>query len=328
MRLRDLTIGYADKGVPKPLIRSINADIQAGEVVCLLGQNGVGKSSLLRTLAGIQLPLHGEIWLGQQQLASYSLQALAAELSIVLTEKTAAGNLLTEELVALGRSPYTGWLGLLSADDKARVDEAIAVTKINYLLGKKIGELSDGQYQKAMIARAVAQDGNLMLLDEPTAFLDLNNSVEIFVLLRRLAHEKGKAVIVSTHDLHLAMEFADKLWLTNFNAPLVQGLPEDLALNGELEASIYHESFGYDLLNGRVLLPKSYKVEVFLEGDTPVCAWTKRALERHGYQIGNEKAPFHLTIAEAGATTTWSISGEEFTSLEGVLHFLSGRRRS
>ncbi|WP_339815831.1 ABC transporter ATP-binding protein [uncultured Imperialibacter sp.] len=324
MKLQHLSVGYLVKSHPTPLLKDINLDINPGEVVCLLGQNGVGKSTLLRTIAGLQPPLAGEVLLAHRPVQAYSIQELATKISLVLTEKVGGGNLTVEELVALGRHPYTNWLGLLSKEDKSAVEEAVALTKINYLLNKKVGELSDGQYQKAMIARAVAQDGDLMILDEPTAFLDLNNSVEIFMLLRQLALEKEKAVVVSTHDFHLAMEFADRLWLTNFNSPLVQGLPEDLALNGQLEESLYHEGFGFDLLNGRVLLPTKEGTTFSLAGDSPAHNWTKRALERHGYLPGDTNAAIKLTIEMEGDATSWVATNQRFHSLESLLNYLAG----
>ncbi|MEQ8417254.1 MAG: ABC transporter ATP-binding protein [Imperialibacter sp.] len=326
MKLRQLSVGYLVKGHPTPLLKDINLDINPGEVVCLLGQNGVGKSTLLRTIAGLQPPLSGEVLLVNQPVQAYSIQELATKVSLVLTEKVGGGNLSVEELVALGRHPYTNWLGLLSKEDRAAVNDAVALTKINYLLNKKVGELSDGQYQKAMIARAVAQDGDLMILDEPTAFLDLNNSVEIFMLLRQLALEKEKAVVVSTHDFHLAMEFADRLWLTNFNSPLVEGLPEDLALNGQLEESLYHEGFGFDLLNGRVLLPTKEGKTFSLSGNSQAHNWTKRALERHGYLPGDANATIKLTIETEGNATSWVVADQRFLSLESLLNFLPGHK--
>ncbi|CAD5273308.1 MULTISPECIES: ABC transporter ATP-binding protein [unclassified Imperialibacter] len=326
MKLRHLSVGYFVKGHPTPLLKDINLDINPGEVVCLLGQNGVGKSTLLRTIAGLQPPLSGEVLLVNQPVQAYSIQELATKVSLVLTEKVGGGNLSVEELVALGRHPYTNWLGLLSKEDRAAVNEAVALTKINYLLNKKVGELSDGQYQKAMIARAVAQDGDLMILDEPTAFLDLNNSVEIFMLLRQLALEKEKAIVVSTHDFHLAMEFADRLWLTNFNSPLVEGLPEDLALNGQLEESLYHEGFGFDLLNGRVLLPTKEGKTFSLFGNSQAHNWTKRALERHGYLPGDANATIKLTIETEGNATSWVVADQRFLSLESLLNFLPGHK--
>ena len=323
MQLSKLAIGYSAKPKKKVLIKDLTLDIRRGELVCLLGQNGVGKSTLLRTIAGIQPPLEGEILLNEKDLSELSTQELAWRISIVLTEKVSAGNLTVYDLVALGRHPYTNWLGILTSSDKAKVDEAIDLTNINYLAERKIGELSDGQYQKAMIARAVAQDGELMILDEPTAFLDLNNSVEIFLLLRRLAYEKNKAIVVSTHDFNRAMEFADRLWLTNFNSPLYEGLPEDLGLNGRLEESMFHEGFGLDLLTGRVVLPKKEKAVISLEGSSPAHQWTKRALERNGYLVSDLREGRKLLITTENEASRWSMDLREFNSIGELLSFLN-----
>lgn len=323
MQLEQLHVGYQTRSQPVVLIKDINLEIRKGELVCLLGQNGVGKSTLLRTLAGVQPPLSGKIRLKGELLGSYSIQILATQLSLVLTEKISAGNLLVEELVALGRHPYTNWLGLLSGEDKHKVDKAISQTRINYLVGKKVGELSDGQYQKAMIARALAQDGELMILDEPTAFLDLNNSVEIFLLLRRLAHESGKGIVVSTHDFHLAMEFADKLWLTNFNSPLYEGLPEDLALNGLLEESMYHEGFGLDMLSGRIIIDKQEQQRIDVMGPEPALEWTVRALEKNGFSRAiNGVSETKIVIEKREGIFAWINDDHTFTTIESLIQFL------
>ncbi len=325
MALAGLAVGYIAKGEKKSLIKNLNLDVRRGEVVCLLGQNGVGKSTLLRTIAGIQPPLEGSIFFNERNLTQMNPQELAWRISIVLTEKVTAGNLSVYDLVALGRYPYTNWLGILSTADKATVDEAIALTNINYLSEKKIGELSDGQYQKAMIARAVAQDGELMILDEPTAFLDLNNSVEIFLLLRKLAYEKNKAVVVSTHDFHLAMQFADRLWLTNFNSPLYEGLPEDLAVSGRLEESMFHKGFELDLLNGRVILPAGTKASVSLVAGMPAYEWTRRALERDGYSISEGNDSMMIESFSKENIIYWQVGRQKFASIQALLGFLNNR---
>lgn len=320
MILEKLSVGYRSAGRPVGLIKDIGLDIRMGEVVCLLGQNGVGKSTLLRTLAGLQPPLQGRVSLHGKSLAEMGPAEVGSAISVVLTEKVTAGNLSVEELVALGRHPYTNWLGLLSAEDRAKTEEAISLTKINYIRHKKLGDLSDGQYQKAMIGRAVAQDGDVMLLDEPTAFLDLNNSVEIFMLLRELAYEKQKAVVVSTHDFHLAMQFADRLWLTNFNNPLCEGLPEDLALSGRLEESMYHEGFGLDMLSGRIKLPVNNRRVVAVSGPSPAKEWTERALERTGFSFLPDSLE-KIVIEETAHGYIWNYKEKQFTNIKDLIDF-------
>ncbi len=321
MTLEKLSVGYRLVGEPVGLIKDIGLDIRMGEVVCLLGQNGVGKSTLLRTLAGLQPPLEGNVSLHGKSLSEMESAEVATAISVVLTEKVTAGNLSVEELVALGRHPYTNWLGLLSAEDRSKTEDAISLTKINYIRHKKLGELSDGQYQKAMIGRAVAQDGQVMLLDEPTAFLDLNNSVEIFMLLRQLAYEKQKAVVVSTHDFHLAMQFADRLWLTNFNSPLCEGLPEDLALDGRLEESMYHEGFGLDMLSGRIKLPANNRRAITVCGSSPAKEWTERALERKGFLLLPDSAE-KIVIEKNAAGIEWNYKEKLFTNIRELIDFV------
>lgn len=324
MQLSGVDIGYSQGPAKKVLIQNLNLTIRRGEVVCLLGQNGVGKSTLLRTLAGMQPPLGGSILLDGLDTAKLSAQEMAFRVSVVLTERLAAANVTVYDLVALGRHPYTNWLGILTASDRQKVEEALTLTKLNYLADSRLSELSDGQYQKAMIARAVAQNGELMLLDEPTAFLDLNNSVEIFLLLTRLAREQSKAIVISTHDFHLAMQFADRLWLTNFNTPLYEGLPEDLGLNGQLEENMFHEGFGLDLLTGRIVLPSSQKGTIRLSGSSPAHQWTRRALERRGFATSEEQGE-DLQVFDKKKRHYWQIGERTFPSIHELLQYLEER---
>ncbi|MDQ3394416.1 MAG: ABC transporter ATP-binding protein, partial [Bacteroidota bacterium] len=213
LNTKNLTVGYKKGRQENIVLKSLQLELRGGELTCLLGPNGIGKSTLIRTLSAVQKPLSGTVFIKQKNILSYKTDALARLVSLVLTEKIPGGNLNVFELVSLGRYPFTGWTGNLTKEDKAIVESSIALTSINHLKEKKIQELSDGELQKAMIARALAQDGVLMFLDEPTAHLDVSNRVEIMNLLRDLANETQKAILISTHDLDLSIQTSDKLWL-------------------------------------------------------------------------------------------------------------------
>ena len=206
--LSQLSVGYT---LSHPVISDINLELRRGQLACLIGENGIGKSTLLKTLTGFLPKLKGSLLLGNRDIESFSQRELARQVSIVLTQKPDVQNLTIEEIIGLGRSPYTGFFGRLRAEDRKVVDDAIATMGIEKLRGRMIQTLSDGERQKVMIAKALAQETPIILLDEPTAFLDFPSKAETFQSLQRMAHERDKLILLSTHDLELAVRFADSL---------------------------------------------------------------------------------------------------------------------
>lgn len=239
--LQNLSIGYRVKNHETRVVASgINASIKRGELTCLLGANGVGKSTLLRTLSAFQPKLEGEILIESRNISTFNDRELSRVIGVVLTEKPDIRNMSVRELVALGRSPYTGFWGTLHDDDWHEVDDAIEAVRISSLSQRMIHTLSDGERQKVMIAKALAQQTPVIYLDEPTAFLDFPSKVEMMQLLRRLAQEKDKTIFLSTHDFELALQVSDTLWLmeksqTDTGQPKLHiGTPQELASNGAL----------------------------------------------------------------------------------------------
>ncbi len=210
--LSHLSVGYK---VGHTVVSDINLTLQSGQLACLIGENGVGKSTLLKTLTGFLPKLEGSLLLDGKDISEFSQRALARQISIVLTQKPDVQNLTVEEIIGLGRSPYTGFFGKLHANDQQIVDESITTVGIEKLKNRMIQTLSDGERQKVMIAKALAQQTPVIFLDEPTAFLDFSSKVETFQLLQRMAHEMGKLVLLSTHDLELAVRFSDTLLQVN-----------------------------------------------------------------------------------------------------------------
>ncbi|WP_455993047.1 ABC transporter ATP-binding protein [Prevotella sp.] len=206
--LSHLSVGYT---ASQALVSDVNVELQSGQLHCLIGRNGIGKSTLLKTLTGFLPKLSGNLLLDGQGIESFTQQALARKISIVLTQKPDVQNLTVAEVIGLGRSPYTGFFGKLRVRDCAVVDDAIRSVGIEPLRHRMIQTLSDGERQKVMIAKALAQETPIILLDEPTAFLDFPSKAETFQLLRSMAHEKDKLIVLSTHDLELAVRFADCL---------------------------------------------------------------------------------------------------------------------
>ena len=206
--LSQLSVGYS---LSHPVISDINLELRSGQLACLIGENGIGKSTLLKTLTGFLPKLNGSLLLDNRDIESFSQRELARQVSIVLTQKPDVQNLTIEEIIGLGRSPYTGFFGRLREEDRKVVDDAIATMGIEKLRGRMIQTLSDGERQKVMIAKALAQETPVILLDEPTAFLDFPSKAETFQSLQRMAHERNKLILLSTHDLELAVRFADSL---------------------------------------------------------------------------------------------------------------------
>ena len=211
LKTEDLSIGYASKKTKTIVASNINIELHKGELIGLIGANGIGKSTLLRTLTNVQKPLGGIIFINTKEISKYNSIDLAKAMSLVLTEQISAKNLSVIELIALGRQPYTNWVGNLSNEDITIVNKALKQTNIEDLKYKKCFELSDGQLQKVMIARALAQDTDLIILDEPTTHLDMYHKAYVLKLLQKLAKDTNKTILFSSHEIDLAIQLCDKL---------------------------------------------------------------------------------------------------------------------
>ena len=273
IQLRDLSIGYQTKHSVKTVAAGINGAIRSGELTCLLGANGVGKSTLLRTLAAFQPQISGEILISRseecgvrREITSFTDKELSKVIGVVLTEKPDVRNMSVRELVSLGRSPYTGFWGTYTDEDLRIVDEAIEMVGITDLVRRPVHTLSDGERQKVMIAKALAQQTPVIFLDEPTAFLDYPSKVEVLQLLRRISREAEKTIFLSTHDVELALQLADTIWLMRKveergkrkeerdmtkheeegRRPVTIGSPEELAASGDLGLFIERQNIVFD----------------------------------------------------------------------------------
>ena len=214
VQLENLSIGYRmGHGKERLVAEGLTATLVAGELTCLLGRNGTGKSTLLRTLAGFQPPLSGHVSFGQGEQLSRS-----KKVSVVLTEPLDLRNLSVSEVVGIGRSPYTNFWGTLTQEDRKVIAESLQLVGIGHMAQHDIATLSDGERQKVMIAKALAQQTPIIILDEPTAFLDYPSKLEVMTLLQHLAHEQQKAILLSTHDVEFAEQFADKIWFMETNS--------------------------------------------------------------------------------------------------------------
>jgi iron complex transport system ATP-binding protein len=336
---RALAVGYRlGRGRELRLLDATSFEVRAGELVCLLGPNGSGKSTLLRTIAGMHRPLAGTVELLGEDVATRSPEWLARHLSIVLTEPVDVGALTARELVGLGRYPFTDWLGRLTARDHERIEAAIAAVGAEAISEREVKLLSDGERQRVLIARALAQEPKLVILDEPTAYLDLPRRIEMLGLLRRLVRENGIAVLLSTHHLDLALSHADRVWLLPAGGPLTIGAPEDIALSGALERTFHSDRLVFDRSDGTFALREEPAVAaVVVEGDGLARRWLERALRRDGFIAidgasgGSDPAlPVIARVRVEGASRyRLEIGGDgvECGSLEDLLRRIEERRR-
>ncbi len=235
LRTIDLSVGYPSRRASRVVLRGLNLSLRAGELVCLLGPNGAGKSTLLRTLAGMQPPISGVVEIRGGDVRRMSEIDLARRLAVVLTETPAVGALTATGVVELGRYPYAGWFGRLSARDHDVVRRVIDAAGARHLAARDYSRLSDGERQRVMIARALAQEPTVLVLDEPTAFLDVSSRCEMMRLMRRLAHDQHLALVLSTHDLELALRTADTVWLIGPDGRLDAASPGEMVNDGRID---------------------------------------------------------------------------------------------
>ena len=313
---RDLSIGYrSGRRPPRVVASAIDVTLDHGEFVCLLGPNGTGKSTLMRTLAGMQPPLNGHVNIGGRDIAEMSATEVAQLLSVVLTDRVNAGAMTARDLVGLGRYPHTDWIGRFVAEDQQSVSWAIRAAGAGDLEYRNVAELSDGERQRVMIARALAQQPDLMILDEPTAFLDLPRRVEIMALLRNLAHTTRKAILLSTHDLDLALRSADRIYLLPSEGALQTGAPEDLVLNGAFERAFGSDGVHFDADSGAfVLTPERGRATLSVSGAGRNAYWTRRALERAGFRLSDGASGRRIDVLD-GETVTWRFERDENTEI-------------
>lgn len=322
-----LTIGYSQPRRPPLVIAErISVTLGGGELVCLLGPNGAGKSTLVRTLSGMQRPLTGRVFLQGLPVHEMSPKALARRMSVVLTERVDVGALAAENLVALGRYPYTDWSGRLTRKDERIVGWAMETVGAAQLAKRRVNELSDGERQKIMIARALAQQPAAMILDEPTAFLDLPRRVDVMATLRRLARQTGQAILLSTHDLDLALRSADTIWLLAQGGSFQTGTPEDLVLDGAFQAAFEMDGIEFDTYSGSFRLPHQWSGEIALRGRGIHALWTARALEREGFSAKPDAVglPLVVEVVSRNGHTEWQVRrGEERQACHSIADVLA-----
>ncbi len=337
---QNLTTGYEGRR-GRIVSRNIDVQLEAGEFVSLVGPNGTGKSTMLKTLGGIRHPVSGAVYLDGQHVSQLDARSLAREVAVVLAGRVEAGHLSVRKLVALGRYPYTGRFGRLRARDEEVIGWALRTVGGEELAERYVDELSDGEYQRIMIARALAQQPRMVLLDEPAAFLDLMKRVELMHLLKKISRESSASFIVASHDLEMVMAVSDRVWLLDRSGSLNDGAPEDHVLGGSLERVFHSPHVVFDRQIGtfrhvsdinrpRVLLSSGAGTETERRAEGDVSAaepvdhgaieerrrWTRRALERMGFRVeeptevaGRTESGLRLrvSIVEREGETRWRL---------------------
>jgi len=316
--LENLSVGYRRRVV----LGGLNLSASECELVAVIGRNGLGKSTLLRTIARLQPAMSGDVVIAGKSLAQHSRSELAGLLSIVSTEAISVAHLTVRQSVSFGRFPHTNWIGRLTREDNALVEESMQLVGIESLAEKNLHEISDGERQRAMIARTLAQDTDLILLDEPTAFLDMPNRYELVHLLQRLTRTKRKTIIFSTHDLNIAMHEADKLWLMTDGA-LHEGAPEDLVLNRQFSSVFEGTKLHFDDGKGEFNIMRREMKPMTLFGEGKTYFWTKKALERLGFAVQKETRALRADVVATEGQWTLNLP-EKQISFDSIYEMSKG----
>lgn len=326
LEVDNLSIGY-ERGKQESFVvqERLSFSISEGEMICLLGPNGCGKSTLLRTLSGLQPSFGGSIRIKNRELSEIKPRERALLISLVLTESVGIQNINVYELLSLGRNPYTGFLGLLTKNDRQIIDNALHLVQMTNYREQALSALSDGERQRVMIAKALVQDTPVIFLDEPTAHLDLPNRVEIMLLLHHLARTTGKTIIISTHELELALQIADRVFLMRKKAGIKAAIPEDLVVSGALQEVFESSSIKFDPYTGsfRMNHRGETKVSLISKGEGFRTVWTEKALIRNGFFIHSD-ADIRIRVNERREEWELDInnSSEIFHSIGELLHAL------
>ena len=327
LEVRDGAIGYGSVSI----VRDLNLAVEAGEFICLLGPNGAGKTTLLRALAGLGALLSGDVLLDGSPLRRCSRATVSTRIAVVLTESLAIPGMTVGELVRLGRHPFTDWKGSLSDADLSAVRKALAVMDLTGWEDRVLPELSDGERQRAAIARALAQESDILLLDEPTTYLDLTHRAEVLRILRDVAWKNGRAVVAALHDLDLALRYADRVWLFDPKTDpsrVIVGGPEDLLLSGAVERVFSSRSVRYDPLDGTFELRNGALVPVHIAKGTDdrLYRMALRTVSRVG-GVPAERRDARISLARPLSGGTWVLEGPDGTESLGSLEDVAASLR-
>jgi iron complex transport system ATP-binding protein len=326
LRLESLLIGYGSGKETNILLPPLTSSATQGELIALIGQNGIGKSTLLRTITGLQPPLSGRVVLKGRELKEFNRYDLAAIIGYISTEPVRVSNMRVSDLVSLGRYPHTNWTGKLNKEDITMVNEAISKVGLQKLTGRFINELSDGERQRAMIARVLAQDAEILVMDEPTAFLDIRSKYEIVHLLHDLSRSRGKTIIFSTHDLLTAISESDKVWLA-LEDSFEDGAPEDLILKGAFDRLFDSSVVRFSRMDASFSFSRRMRGSVLIEASGIDRYWTEKAANRAGYEISDNNPGIRIKVTDDDDVKKWLVYYEssviEFDSVYNLVNWMN-----
>jgi iron complex transport system ATP-binding protein len=325
LSLNSLKIGYVSGKHRKVLLPPLKASANKGELIAVIGRNGIGKSTLLRTIAGLQSSLGGEIMFNGRNINDYSRLDLAQKVAYISTEIVKVSNMSVYDLVSLGRFPHTNWIGKIDRQNHDAIMDALEKTGMSGFCNRFVSELSDGERQRAMIARILAQDTGIMVMDEPTAFLDIGSKYEILHLMHLLSNTSEKTIIFSTHDLHMAVSQSDKIWLILDNQ-LIEGAPEDLMVEGAFDHLFDSSPVQFNSENGTFSFRTEERGSIYLNGDGILKHWTEKAINRAGFSASSVNKKPHINVP-SGSNSNWQLLTEnnshEFVSIYELISWLS-----
>ncbi len=282
-----LSLGFRGKPFNTVLHTDVDLQVNSGELSCILGPNGAGKSTLIKTIAGFLPPIEGEVRIFGQPVQELSNRELSFVLSVVLTDKVSVLHSKVKDIVSMGRYPYTSRFARLKPSDLELIEFAMGQVGIRQMKNRLFHDLSDGEKQKVLIAKALAQDTPLIVLDEPTAFLDFPSKIEVMQILLHLTRTSGKTILLSTHDVELALQVADRIWLMDKGKDIVSGAPEDLVIDNQLNRFFRKGNIFFDHESGTFRLSQQHLRKIGLKSTHPMAVWLKRGLERIGFQVVN-----------------------------------------
>lgn len=312
LRLENVTVGYGSQRI----VSSINASISENELVAVLGKNGVGKSTLINSILGFQKILNGSILIENQSIQKLSAQEIAQEIAVVLPRLSIVPKIKVSELVAMGRLPYHKVLKKISNDELALVDEVLEMVGIYDLKTHYANQISEGQLQLVMIARALCQDAKLVILDEPTSNLDLANQYKIFNLLNEIKSKANKSFLMITHNVDFAIEKSDKIWWIE-NNELKENIPEQAAFEFQIMQKLSNQNLSYDSDTNRFLTKKNFTKSIGVKGNSELAFWVKNALMRNGIQVENN-AENHIEITENNII----FGNQKFENIQAIINFI------
>lgn len=312
LKLENLSVGYGSKEI----VSTINATIHSNELIAVLGKNGAGKSTLINSILGFQKSLNGEIYLENKSLKKLSSQEIAQQVAVVLPRLSVVPKIKVSELVAMGRLPYHKVLKKISEEEQKLIDEILELVGITYLANQFANQISEGQLQLVMIARALCQDAKLVILDEPTSNLDLANQYKIFNLLNDLKLKTDKSFLMITHEVDFALERADKIWWIE-NGKFSKGIPEQMAFENQIIQKLSNQNLIYDDKNNRFSSQKIFSKTIGVKGHSELAYWVRNALIRNGISVENN-AENHIEITENNII----FEGQKFESIEQIVKFV------